>query len=206
MVRVPVEIPKKSGDVTLTCAHDRVLMIKKVSTGNYYLRVEGTQRVRWASFAYAAVRGRGEVTSRNGCRAFVGPVSGGGGWRWEVAPVGYEVLDPGRTLGVGTARSKAEAKRAASRELDKVVLCDKCDKPNDRADEGNYCSVCAGAYKARIRQDPETRPVGSCPSSGKTVRATGDYVRCAWCGETFKTEAAEVQRGLATLPPHKKGA
>jgi ribosomal protein L37E len=41
------------------------------------------------------------------------------------------------------------------------VPCDKCGKPNDRAAESNYCSACAAAYQARIRRDPEQRPVGS---------------------------------------------
>jgi hypothetical protein len=41
------------------------------------------------------------------------------------------------------------------------VPCDKCEKPNDRAAESNYCSACAAAYQARIRRDPEQRPAGS---------------------------------------------
>ena len=63
-----------------------------------------------------AVRGRGEVTARSGYRAFVQPLSAGK-WHWEVKPVGYEVLDPKRSVGTGTASSKAAAKAAASRLL-----------------------------------------------------------------------------------------
>jgi hypothetical protein len=63
-----------------------------------------------------AVRGRGEVTARSGYRAFVQPV-GTGKWHWEVKPVGYEMLDPKRSVGTGTASSKAAAKAAASRLL-----------------------------------------------------------------------------------------
>lgn len=39
--------------------------------------------------------------------------------------------------------------------------CDKCEHPNDRADESNYCSRCSAEYQARVARDPETRPVGS---------------------------------------------
>jgi len=63
-----------------------------------------------------AVRGRGEVTARSGYRAFVQPGSAGK-WHWEVKPVGYEMLDPKRSIGAGTASSKSAAKAAASQLL-----------------------------------------------------------------------------------------
>lgn len=63
-----------------------------------------------------AVRGHGEVTARSGYRAFVQP-SGSGKWHWEVKPVGYEMLDPKRSVGAGTTSSKAAAKAAAGRLL-----------------------------------------------------------------------------------------
>jgi hypothetical protein len=40
-----------------------------------------------------------------------------------------------------------------------MTPCDKCDKPNDRAAFGNYCSACHDAYKARVNAEYETRPV-----------------------------------------------
>jgi hypothetical protein len=63
-----------------------------------------------------AVRGHGEVTARSGFRAFVQP-AGSGKWRWEVKPVGYEMIDPMRSVGAGTASSKTAAKTAAARLL-----------------------------------------------------------------------------------------
>lgn len=43
----------------------------------------------------------------------------------------------------------------------KKVACDKCGKPNDRCEEGNYCSKCAKEYQDRIAKDPEQKPVGT---------------------------------------------
>lgn len=73
---------------------------------------KSTASLRWDP----AVRGRGEVTARSGFRAFVQPTDGGE-WRWEVKPIGYEMIDPKRSIGEGTANSKAKAKAAASRVL-----------------------------------------------------------------------------------------
>jgi hypothetical protein len=42
-----------------------------------------------------------------------------------------------------------------------VQPCDKCEQPNDRASEGNYCGKCRSAFQARVAADPETQPVGS---------------------------------------------
>jgi len=69
-------------------------------------------RLKWNP----AVRGRGEVTARSGFRAFIQP-AGSGKWRWEVKPVGYEVIDPTRSIGSGMASSRASAKTAAARLL-----------------------------------------------------------------------------------------
>lgn len=74
--------------------------------------VRSTASLRWNP----AVRGSGEVTARSGFRAFVQP-AGSGKWRWEVKPVGYEMIDPKRSIGEGTANSKAKAKAAAGRAL-----------------------------------------------------------------------------------------
>ena len=51
--------------------------------------------------------------------------------------------------------------RLACAGIGPVVACDKCDKPNDRAAIGNYCSSCHDAYQTRIARNPETRPIGS---------------------------------------------
>lgn len=39
--------------------------------------------------------------------------------------------------------------------------CDKCDGPNDRANESNYCTGCSAAFQARTLLNPECQPVGS---------------------------------------------
>lgn len=45
-------------------------------------------------------------------------------------------------------------------------VCDKCGKPNDRADSGNYCSSCAEEYHAKHEGDPEYKPVGTPAKAG----------------------------------------
>lgn len=36
--------------------------------------------------------------------------------------------------------------------------CDKCDGPNDIANESNYCSTCRTEFRARVKRDPEQQP------------------------------------------------
>jgi hypothetical protein len=38
--------------------------------------------------------------------------------------------------------------------------CDKCDGPNDIANESNYCSACRAEFHARVKRDPEQQPTG----------------------------------------------
>lgn len=40
-------------------------------------------------------------------------------------------------------------------------LCDKCDRPNDRAAYASYCTPCGSEFQARIARDPEQRPIGT---------------------------------------------
>jgi hypothetical protein len=41
-----------------------------------------------------------------------------------------------------------------------MAPCDKCERPNDQADQSNYCSECAREYQARVAAEWETRPIG----------------------------------------------
>lgn len=39
--------------------------------------------------------------------------------------------------------------------------CDRCDGPNDIANESNYCSECRADFHARTRRNPEQQPTGA---------------------------------------------
>lgn len=81
----------------------------------------------------------------------------------------------------------------ASRERnvpDYIGTCDKCDGPNDRANESNYCTPCSAAFQARTLRNPECQPVGT-PSDVEDLlsqrRALVDDLRS--CGSDRLTRA-----------------
>ena len=61
-----------------------------------------------------------------------------------------------------TALAQSEwAKSTAIESRDFTGTCDKCDGPNDRANESNYCTKCSADFQARTLLNPECQPVGS---------------------------------------------
>lgn len=42
----------------------------------------------------------------------------------------------------------------------RCIPCDRCEGPNERANESNYCASCAAEFQAQTRRNPECSPVG----------------------------------------------
>ena len=84
----------------------------------------------------------------------------------QALPIGPNVPTPGAALEVAHRFKLRVDERAWDGDAGAwvplstiIVPCDKCGKPNDRADEGNYCASCADAYRKRVGAEYETRPV-----------------------------------------------